>query len=372
MIALCIIFSCITADVQSGSQLQVYPTRYYDIYSDAGELIVREATLRMTRMAEAYHQRTKSFSGAITSRFPLYIFRYEADYLAAGGLQGSSGVYTGHKLMAYVGARPLTRLWRALQHEGFHQFSDIVIGGGMPVWVDEGLAEYFGEAVFTGDGFVAGLVPGKRKAQVKKHFMRHSFSDMTAFMHLSRKDWNEQLSQVNYDQAWSLVHFLAHADNGKYRTHFDHFMRDVSRMGADQAWDANFGPNTKALSSRWGQFWLTMPKQHGTDMFVEATVATLTSFLARAVLQGESFSDADAFFAAARTGELHMVGDSWLPPTMLERTLQHARSLKPWALTINAHKGGSLSVPYQLQIIRGVFELSNDRVKSVTTKRERR
>ncbi len=372
MIALYLLFACVAADAQSSSQLPVYSTRYYDIYSDVDELIVREAALRMTRMAEEYHDRTKSFAGAIASKFPLYIFRHEADYLAAGGLQGSSGVYTGHKLMAYVGMRPLTQLWRVLQHEGFHQFVDVVIGGDIPVWVDEGLAEYFAEAVFTGDGFVAGLVPGVRKTRIKDHFVRHAFSDMTDFMRISRKDWNEQLSRVNYDQAWSLVHFLAHADDGKYRTRFDHFMRDVSRMGAAQAWVANFGPNTKALSSRWGQYWTNLPKKHGDDKFVEVTVATLTSFLARCVLQGMSFPNADAFFDAASDGKIQWADENWLPPSMLERSLQHARSLKPWTLTINGQHGGTLSIPHDLQIIHGVFELAGRKVKSVTTTRTRR
>ncbi len=370
MIALCLMFSCVATNAQLNSSLPVYSSKYYDIYSDVDEIIVREASLRMTRMAEEYHARTKAFAGAITSKFPLYIYRHESDYLAAGGLQGSSGVYTGHKLMAFVGGRPLSQLWRALQHEGFHQFVDIVIGGDMPVWLDEGLAEYFAESMFTGDGFVAGLVPGLRKKRIKKHIVKHEFSDMVKFMRITRNEWNEQLSRVNYDQAWSLVHFLAHADNGKYRTRFDHFMRDISRMGADQAWDTNFGSNKKALASRWGQYWLNLPKQHGTGLYVEATVATLTSFLARGVAQGMSFLDAQAFITAA--GKIRLEDKNWLPPTMLERALQHARALKPWTLSVNGQNSGSLSIPHERQIIHGFFELSGKKVKSVTTKRTRR
>ena len=51
------------------------------------------------------------------------------------------------------------RTWHTVQHEGFHQFAHVVIRGDLPIWVNEGLAEYFGEAVFTGDGFVSGVIP---------------------------------------------------------------------------------------------------------------------------------------------------------------------------------------------------------------------
>ncbi len=372
MLAICLLVLSQTVSAQFSSQLQVYPTRYYDIYTDVDEPIVREAALRMTRMAEAYHERTKTFAGSIVSKLPLYIYRHETDYLAAGGLQGSSGVYTGNKLMAYVGARSLNQLWRALQHEGFHQFADVVIGGDMPVWVDEGLAEYFEQAVFTGDGMVAGLVPGVRLTRIKENFVKHAFMDVTDFMHVSRKDWNDQLSRVNYDQAWSLVHFLAHAYQGKYRVRFDQFMRDISRMGADQAWEANFGSNTKAFASRWNQYWMKLPKRHTADLYIEITVATLTSFLARSVLQSVSFKDAEDFLVTVNAHTLPMDNENWLPPMMLERALQHARTLKPWTLTLHAHTGGTLSMPFQFQIISGEFEIADNKIKSVTIKRTRR
>ena len=32
--------------------------------------------------------------------------------------------------------------------------SVVLIGGNIPIWVNEGMAEYFGEGLFTGDGFV--------------------------------------------------------------------------------------------------------------------------------------------------------------------------------------------------------------------------
>ena len=48
-------------------------------------------------------------------------------------------------------------------------------------------------------------------------------------MQMSLDEWNAKLSIVNYDQGWSMVHFLIHGDGGKYRQAFGAFMLDLSR-----------------------------------------------------------------------------------------------------------------------------------------------
>src|SRR4051812_34030066 len=60
--------------------MQTYSSPYYTIYSDLEPERVQEALLRMTRMAEEYHERTKEFSGAIRQKFPFYLFRNSDDY----------------------------------------------------------------------------------------------------------------------------------------------------------------------------------------------------------------------------------------------------------------------------------------------------
>ena len=52
--------------------------------------------------------------------------------------------------MAFAGEHITAYTWHTVQHEGFHQFAHAVIGGDIPTWLNEGLAEYFGEALFTG------------------------------------------------------------------------------------------------------------------------------------------------------------------------------------------------------------------------------
>src|SRR5439155_6138812 len=190
-------------------QLQVYEGRYYVIHTDLTGDELREAELRMTKMAEEYRNRTRDFSGTIGHKFPFFLYREPDDYYAAGGMKGSAGYFDPNNdtLMAIAGEKTGSSTWYVIQHEGFHQFARAVIGGELPVWVNEGLAEYFGEAIFTGDSFVTGIIPPQRLARGKKEIQGGQFRSIKEMMLLAHADWNADLSMANYDQAWSMVHF---------------------------------------------------------------------------------------------------------------------------------------------------------------------
>ena len=127
--------------------LKRYEGRYYVINTDLAGDDLREADLRMTKMAEEYKKRTEGFSGTIGHKFPFFLFRDLDDYHAAGGMQGTAGVFNPNTdtLMAIAGEKTTAYTWSVIQHEGFHQFARTVIGGELPIWVNEGMAEYFGE-----------------------------------------------------------------------------------------------------------------------------------------------------------------------------------------------------------------------------------
>ncbi|MHC4295270.1 MAG: hypothetical protein ACYSTL_06765, partial [Planctomycetota bacterium] len=171
-------------------QLQAYPTKYYVIHSDLDVETVKEAAARVTAMAEEYHRRTRGFAGTIRKRLPFYLFSEQADYHAAGAPPGSAGMYDRKKLMAVAPKDRSRRFWKLIQHEGFHQFAESVISRSLPMWVNEGMAEYFGEGIWTGDNYVTGVIPPERLRRVKKMIessQLRPFSDMIAMTHA---EWN--------------------------------------------------------------------------------------------------------------------------------------------------------------------------------------
>jgi len=333
------------------STFKLYDTRYYKMYTDLDQERVREVTLRMDAMAEEYHARTSDFAGAIREKLPFYLFKEKADYLAAGGPPDTAGVFksmtmggmlirSSGRLMAIAGEKITDRTWHVIQHEGFHQFAAYVIQGQMPVWANEGLAEYFGEAVFTGDGFVSGTLPPWRVDRVKKEL--EEMKDFDDLLRLSHEGWNKEMSTnavFNYDQAWSLVYFLVQADKGKYRQPFVGFINCCAHgTKGEPAWVQNFGADAEAAQKQWKKFWTELPADAGADTQTRITVSTLTSFLARASLQKQTFANAGAFFEAAQAGQLKCAMEQWLPPSLLARSLSEIEKnkLSGWSLGLPA------------------------------------
>jgi len=313
--------------------LKLYKTRYYDIYTDLDGQIIAEAKARLTAMGNEYRRRTRSFSAGRPMPMPFYIFSRKEDYYAAGGMANSVGTYRRDKLLAYFRQERPADSWRTIQHEGFHQFADQAIGRRLPVWLAEGLAEYFEEGLWTGDGFVTGLIPPRRLKRVKEAIAANRLVSFDEMLSLSRQDWNDDIRADKYGQAWSMVHFLVHGRQGRYQKAFAAFVNDVAAGRPGKAAFKNrFGGDTRAFQENYADWWRSLSDNPTAERYLLATVQTLTSFLARASSQGQNFRTAQAFLAAARQGRLRTSPDQPLPGSLLTSAIKRVRQAGRWAL----------------------------------------
>lgn len=320
------------------AKMKVYETKYYSIHSDLDIEMVREAAVRLTCVAEEYHERTRDFAvGGIHEKLPFYLFSTMEDYQAAGGMKGSSGVFDGSRLMAVCTPKMGGYVWHTIQHEGFHQFAHYTISKQIPVWLNEGLAEYFGEGVWTGDGLMTGLVPPGRLKRIQEMIKAEKLVPFSRMVTMSHSEWNEQMTLENYDQGWSMVHFLVHADNGKYQRPLTKYIAALAALAPPMdAFTAQFGTNTKAFQDRYCDYWLSQGADPTRELYLKADVATLTSFLARAQFLKMKFEDFAAFASAAGGGKIQIDGTKnfnlWLPQTLVQQVLGHASDDGAWSL----------------------------------------
>jgi hypothetical protein len=365
---------CVTFPVAAQQSMQRFETKYYILYTDVPRDQALEAAVRMTKMAEEYHTRTRDFSGAVRIKFPFYLYLTRDEYNNDGGREGTDGVFDGEKLRAFGGEKLNNRTWHVIQHEGFHQFAAAVIGGDRPVWINEGLAEYFGEAIFTGDGFISGYIPAWRLKRVKEEIRDKKFLSLDRMMKLSLENWNAKIAVINYDQAWSMVHFLAHGENGRYQKAFASYMIDLSKnKPANRAWGDNFG-NPQGFEAKWQAWWTALDDNPSADLDAQATVARLTSYLARAVAQKQTFDSFEEFRTAAQSGKLKMSQNDWLPPGMLSEALLDADDLikagATWALVKNGSSPQILCTMSDGKRITGSLSLKNGQVTRADAKIE--
>ena len=324
------------ASAQAGA-MKEYQTKYYVIYSDHDEATVKEATARITAMAEEYYERTKDFSGKIHQRLPFYLYSNPDDYKAAGGI--GAGYYTNDKLMACV-PKGSTYSWHIVQHEGFHQFVGQVMRGSMPVWVNEGLAEYFAEGIWTGDAFVTGAATSWRLERVRGMIAKGELRPFDQMFALTSEQWRANLDMRNYDQAWAMVHFLVNADDHKYRKAFSDFLKDCSKgKGPLALFQQRFGADLKPFEDRFKAWWASPASEPSPDLYATAVVQIYTSFLARVTAAKQAFKTWDEFFASAKAATLQSPPDAWLPTSLLS-TAVNSRTGQggTWALDLSGRQ----------------------------------
>ena len=353
-------------------KLRTFATPYYMMHTDLDDEGAREAWIRMTKTFEEYKRRTAGFSGDIRSKFPVFLYTQSADYFDAGAIKGSAGTYmwnsvSGGKLLINVGENLNEGTWHTMQHEAFHQFAHAVISGNLPVWVNEGMAEYFGEAFFTGDGLQTGVIPSGRLKRIQKSIKAQEFRPLREMMLMQPKEWNTAMNSANYDQAWSMVQFLAHGEEGKYQKGLVQFMNKLSAgRGYYEAWIGAFGNDVPGFQKKWEQWWLEQDERTSQRLYQKAVVAILTSHLARAVSQGQKFDTVEAFFAAAEKGELKRHREDWLPASLLQTALANYKKFGTYSL--DTPKGGQPKFICKVDdelTYSGSFKLNGQRVATV-------
>ncbi|MFH1745684.1 MAG: DUF1570 domain-containing protein [Planctomycetota bacterium] len=351
---------------------KTYDTRYYVLRTDLSAKGVQEISRHVTKMAEEFHQRTRGFAGAVQERLPIHVFQHAEDYYAAGGMPGTAGVFNGTRLMLVAGEELSARSWHVIQHEAFHQFALAAIGRQLPPWANEGLAEYFGHGVYTGDNFYTGLIPTTRLAQVKKAIEDDQFKPLRQMMRLRQDVWNAEINLahasagLNYLQAWSMIHFLAHADHGHYQDAFAIFLRGVSHgQSWEQAWSRAFGNSVEAFQQRWEEYWLNLPEDPTEELRAEIVVSILTSHFARAFSQRQLFDNMDEFLAAAEAGELKSHPEDWLAPRLLEAAIKNIPEVGTWSIQRRPGKRLVVCERPDGTRLEGQFRIRNHRVQSV-------
>jgi hypothetical protein len=191
-------------------------------------------------------------------------------------------------------------------------------------------------------------------------------------MNLSLEQWNTDIQGANYDQAWTMAQFLAHGENGKYQRAFGDFMTQLGRGQSWQvAWEQTFG-DAKGFEQRWREYWLRLDDDPTVDLYAKANVATLTSYLARAIAQKQTFESFPAFIDAATKGSLKSHSQDWLPPRLLADHLELAKQFMKEGFTYELASRPGEKLPTircvmpDGRTVTGKFTLRGDRAGTIT------
>lgn len=214
-------------------------SKYYRILSDLGQ---EESRLYGRHLDLMYAEYARRMAG-IPQQAPeipfVLMFGTRADYLAVlrttYGIdaEGSGGMFfitpRGAALAFFVEGLPQTRVFHVIQHEGFHQFAHSRFAGRLPIWVNEGLAEFFGEAIVVDGRVIVGQASPRAVASVKEAIERDATVDFLRMLTMTTEQWNGNVragnAGIQYLQAWSMVQFLGWAEGGRHQRPFEAYLR---------------------------------------------------------------------------------------------------------------------------------------------------
>ena len=255
------------ADPEDG--LTELRTRHYRVYSDLPEEEAADLGEHMDRMFDAFARFLRRLEGDTDGLQDLYLLRDEAGYLrtleeagidatGTGGMFFWGGGDTG--LATWVEGRPREQVISTLQHEGFHQFAYLKTDDDLPKWLNEGLAEYFGDAVVLEDRVHHGVVRVDRLERLRRANAESVGLPFAELVDIDPEDWRENmtsgspLGSLQYDQSWAVVHFLIHA-NPEVERRFSEYLVKLSRnVRHRRAFREAFGEDLRPMERAFRRF----------------------------------------------------------------------------------------------------------------------
>lgn len=313
---------CLVRTQPARADLRELNTLHYRIHTDLDNALAGELGTLLDNMYAEYAKRLAIFQSGAIPRLEVYLFRTQHDYMdfSKGRLRNTGGVFVPDQnlLAAFLELQGRDTLRRTLQHEAFHQFAFNAISPELPIWLNEGLAQFFEEGLWNGDGFLLGEVPPRRIRQLQADLKGDRLVSFSTLLAMTPNQWSQRLTSnradgaTQYNQSWAMVHFLAMAKDADgdflYRPRLLKMLRLLHEGArADQAFERAFGNNIAGFERHFVGYGLTLrPTPEATLIEHNDVLADLLIDLSR---DGRRFDDIDSFrrFVVAGRYTMHYV-----------------------------------------------------------------
>jgi tetratricopeptide (TPR) repeat protein len=202
----------------------------------------------------------------LSNKAEALIFDSEDSYLtyaelsSEGGASGTLGYFHPiyRQLLLFEPPMKEKQTLRVMYHETFHMVIDRYLQD-IPIWFNEGMAEYIG-----GTDIAAGLVsPGQiHKARLKNVMKAIEYENegdkkylipFKQIMNESKARFYSEDTGLKYAQAWTMMHFFIHYNNGQYFGNLKSYLQTLmAGKTPKEAYDKAFGKvDLKQAEKEW-------------------------------------------------------------------------------------------------------------------------
>lgn len=261
------------ADVPDISAFYNWTAGQYQVLAQSDRTIAYQVNGFMNQMLRQYSRYFSNWSLKAGARVVVFSnvedFRaYSAAWtgLTHSGLAGYCHLKTDedgntfYELVTYEHEN----LWQVLAHEGFHQFLGYELGLQVPVWLNEGMAQYFETSYVWGGRLQTGSI-SKAKLRAAQHFIQMQQSPaLSELIQMDRASFYAK-SQVTYPMSWALVYYLMTRDGTTYRfSTFRRYLQDL-KFGKDEiaSFQGRFGRDSVQWQRDFERFVMQLQPREG-------------------------------------------------------------------------------------------------------------
>lgn len=274
----------------------VRPSRFYAIRSDLDRAVTARYAALLDTMYGEYTRRLGHLRRRQADVLAVYMFARQQDYLntlrSRFGIDGtgSGGMFfvspNGAGLAFFTERVPEEQVRHVIQHEGFHQVAWSYFANDLPIWVNEGMAEFFGMAEVLGSDVVIGQVDAAALQSIQKAIKEGRHLPLATMLNMSNEAWAANVrggdSRMQYDQAWSMIQFLAYGDDGAYQRNFNEYLQYLNAgVPSLQAFGRAFGATGQQMVDAFEAKWKGFVQGLQASSFTSAM--TSASFMAAGV-----------------------------------------------------------------------------------------
>ena len=216
---------------------------HFEVFTTAGERPARDALTQFERIHGFFTDYLK-FTVKSGRRTRLIIFSNEREFAPYRPNEFATAFYQG-------GARD-TIVMRSPDADGplvVHEYAHLIVrhsGASLPLWLNEGVAEFYSTVSFVGDNVTIGLVPEGRLRYLVEGARLMELKRLFEVDRRSPEYTTKAHAGLFYSQSWALTHMLL--TDARYRSNSPRFMELISSgTPAAAALQAAFGKSDELV-----------------------------------------------------------------------------------------------------------------------------
>jgi hypothetical protein len=243
----------------------------YQVLAQGGHQMGYEVNMFMNAILGQYEKFFNNWTGKEGARVVVFdnvddFRKYAGDVvsLSHAGLAGYCHFKTDeagnqfYELVTYQDQN----LWRVLAHEGFHQFVGYELGQQIPIWLNEGMAQYFETSFIVGSKFYVGQISRNKLLYAQALIANKQAPPLAELIQWDRATFYAN-ANVAYPMSWALVYYLLNSNNDRFeQSEFRRYMQDLKYGQNDiKSFQHRFGSDINRMQAGFEDYILHLQPQ---------------------------------------------------------------------------------------------------------------